>query len=57
MRGIVLEYLRSHRANGAEIAQALRLDRAEVYAAIVSLEAEDLIVCDKVRPRVYWRAA
>lgn len=57
MSELVLDYLRTHRANGAEISRALGLPSAEVYAALVCLEADDLIVADKVWPRVYWRAA
>ena len=57
MSEIVLDYLRTHRANGAEISRALGLASVQVYAAIARLDADGRIVADKHWPRVYWRAA
>lgn len=55
----ILDYIRSHSANGAEIAYALRLPQQQVYAELVRLDALGLIrarVFLGVRRRLEWEA-
>ena len=39
----ILDFIRCHRANGAEIAAALQLEPSEVYAMLVRLDADGVI--------------
>ena len=58
----ILDFIRQHRANGAEIAAALQVEPTDVYAVLVQLEAQGRIRArlkhlEGGRCLLWWEAA